>query len=485
MKKLFLLAFAFCLLVSTASAADRVTATVTITNTAIATDTFIVNGSTRTWIDTVVTPATQIATGGGLNESCTNLVNHLLAYPFSRVVVYQLGADSFRLDADTGVNLVVGGVGDYFSVTYSTQTVATAYDVIVPYTSTPSVRRQTITEGLVAWLGLASGTAVADTAASVSNLLGRARTQYVPAILYLTNAAGQFHGVVSNSPAISGTVYSVTNGSYWTGILVSPTLTNGVNYGNAFRSPGSGSDSEQFGSGALAIGDNSVALGNSADASGESTVALGASSLAAGDNAAAVGNGVLSVGDNAVAIGNTAIVSNVNGIAIGPDSYVGFDSSISFGANAIATAANQIRLGTATEHVSIPGTLRHVRAEGTNQVIANSDIGFTRYALTSLANGNNAAVPVGTNVFVQVSGPSASFTVNGLDGQPNRDGKFLILLNYTGQNMTIAHDSGVDPVAGNRIYTMTGADVATTGNGSAILIYSASASRWIALVVSP
>ncbi len=84
-----------------------------------------------------------------------------------------------------------------------------------------------------------------------------------------------------------------------------------------------------------------------------------------------------------------------------------------------------------------------------------------------------------------MSGPSAAFTVNGLDGQPNRDGKFLLLLNYTGQNMTIAHDSGVDPVAGNRIYTMTGADVATTGNGSAILIYSASASRWIALVVSP
>jgi len=485
MKKLFLLAFAFCLLVSTASAADRVTATVTITNTAIATDTFIVNGSTRTWIDTVVTPATQIATGGGLNESCTNLVNHLLAYPFSRVVVYQLGADSFRLDADTGVNLVVGGVGDYFSVTYSTQTVATAYNVLVPDTSTPSVRRQTITEGLVAWLGLASGTAVADTAASVSNLLGRARTQYVPAILYLTNAAGQFHGIVSNAAAISGTVYRLTNGAYWTGILVSPTLTNGVNYGNAFRSPGSGSDSEQFGTGAQSSGDNSLSLGNAATATGESGVALGANSKAHELNSIALGKGTTTDGENGIALGSTAIVSNFNGIAIGADSYAGYDNSVSLGATAVATAANQIRLGTATEHVSIPGTLRHVRAEGTNQVIANSDLGFTRYALTSLANGNNAAVPVGTNVFVQVSGPSASFTVNGLDGQPNRDGKFLILLNYTGQNMTIAHDSGVDPVAGNRIYTMTGADVATTGNGSAILIYSASASRWIALVVSP
>lgn len=481
MNKFFLLTLTFWLLASSASAADRVTATVTITNTAIATDTFIVNGSTRTWIDTVVTPATQIATGGGLNESCTNLVNHLLAYPFNRVVVYQLGADSFRLDADTGVNLVVGGVGDYFSVTYSTQTVATAYNVLVPYTSTPSVRRQTITEGLVEWLGLASGTAVAETAASVSNLLGRARTQYVPAILYLTNAAGQFHGIVSNATAISGTVYRLTNGAYWTGILVSPTLTNGVNYGNAFRSPGSGSDSEQFGSGALATGDNSVAVGNAAVADDEATLALGNNTLATEENSIAVGNGAISAGQYGLAVGRLAVVSNFNGIAIGPDSYVGFDSSISFGANAIATAANQIRLGTATEHISIPGTLRHVRAEGTNQVIANSDLGFTRYAITSLANGNNAAVPVGTNVFVQVSGPSAAFTVNGLDGQPNRDGKFLLLLNYTGQNMTIAHDSGVDPVAGNRIYTMTGANVATTGNGAAILIYSASASRWICL----
>jgi hypothetical protein len=66
-----------------------------------------------------------------------------------------------------------------------------------------------------------------------------------------------------------------------------------------------------------------------------------------------------------------------------------------------------------------------------------------------------------------------------------RDGKFLILLNQTGQNMTVAHDSGTDPTAANRIYSMTGADQTTTGNGAATFIYSAAAARWIMISFAP
>jgi hypothetical protein len=126
-----------------------------------------------------------------------------------------------------------------------------------------------------------------------------------------------------------------------------------------------------------------------------------------------------------------------------------------------------------------------MRILGTNSFPAGSDIAFGRYALTSLATGNNAAIPVGTNSFVEVSGPGAAFTINGINGSPNRDGKFLIILNQTGFNMTIAHDSGTDPTAANRIISMTGADRTTTGNGAATLIYSAAANRWILISFDP
>lgn len=128
-------------------------------------------------------------------------------------------------------------------------------------------------------------------------------------------------------------------------------------------------------------------------------------------------------------------------------------------------------------------TVHSMTATGTNSF---SDIAFRRYAITSLANGNNAGVVVGTNTFVQVSGPSGAFTLNGFTGSPNRDGHVVKILNRTGQNMTIANDSGTEPVAANRIYTLTGADVGpSTGDCIATFIYSAADSRWILESYSP
>lgn len=147
-------------------------------------------------------------------------------------------------------------------------------------------------------------------------------------------------------------------------------------------------------------------------------------------------------------------------------------------------ALNKVLASDASGHANwqyIPGltnaALRGIYFDSTNTFPAGSDAAFGRFSLSSLATGVNAAIPVGTNVFVEVSGPGAAFTINGIAG--GRDGKFLIILNQTTFNMTIAHDSGTDPTPANRIYTMTGADRATTGNGAAMFIYSGAASRWI------
>ena len=119
---------------------------------------------------------------------------------------------------------------------------------------------------------------------------------------------------------------------------------------------------------------------------------------------------------------------------------------------------------------------------GTNTWLSGADIAFTRYSLSTLANGNNAGVPVGTNVFVDLSGPSGAFTINGIAGGPNRSGKYLILENATGQTMTLANQSGTDPTPGNRILTGFSADHSYTNNpGMVTLIYNDNVSRWIVL----
>lgn len=115
-------------------------------------------------------------------------------------------------------------------------------------------------------------------------------------------------------------------------------------------------------------------------------------------------------------------------------------------------------------------------ASATN--IWNGAISFTRANNTSLANGNNAGVNFGSKTFVKIkAGPTGAFAICGI--AEGFDGRVLVLYNATGQAMTIANDSGVEPTAANRIYTNTGADVATTGNGAFILVYDSEDSRWV------
>jgi hypothetical protein len=102
-----------------------------------------------------------------------------------------------------------------------------------------------------------------------------------------------------------------------------------------------------------------------------------------------------------------------------------------------------------------------------------------RGASITLANGTNTAVAVGNRSLVDVTGPTAAFTIAGIAG--GVDGKLLIIVNRTAQNMTIAHESTSETTTANRINTSTAANVSTTGAGYVMLVYSAAASRWLLL----
>ena len=103
-------------------------------------------------------------------------------------------------------------------------------------------------------------------------------------------------------------------------------------------------------------------------------------------------------------------------------------------------------------------------------------------ALT-LANGANNNIALPKSSFARITGPSGVFNITGISkpakaGNNNPDVTIVILYNSTSQNMTITNDSS-SSTAANRILTNTGSDVATTGTGVIICIYSVTDSRWI------
>lgn len=93
----------------------------------------------------------------------------------------------------------------------------------------------------------------------------------------------------------------------------------------------------------------------------------------------------------------------------------------------------------------------------------------------TLANGANTDVARPSATFVAVTGPTGAFSINGFATPTS--GRVLVIYNATSQNMTITNDA--TSTAANRIYTLTGSDVALTGTSLAVLIYSAASSRWI------
>src|SRR5712692_4226092 len=280
---------------------------------------------------------------------------------------------------------------------------------------------------------------------------------------------------------------------------------------------------------AKAAGPYCTAVGNSASAGGGTilanyAIAIGYGALAGADFSIALGPSTETTGTNAISIGSAG-ADGWNPISIGSGAYTSYSNSIALGKGATTSAANQIRLGTiiastavltnatlgvanatVTNFNALAGTLTNVTLGVLNATFTNlnilsgtssntvqqfitatntlhagtnnfsGDLSFQMYSLTTLANGNNIAVP-GTNVWIKITGPSAAFTINGIAN--GRSGRMLVLWNDTGQPMTLAHESGVDPTPANRLRVTSGADLALATNAIAWLLYDDARARWI------
>lgn len=541
MSRLSLLIVAIVALVARPTiAADLITATISITNNPVGnTNTLTVNGSTRAWTNNIAaSPGTLIQQTNSPSWAASNLINHLTAYPVSFAhFLAQPQVTNVIIRGGPGENLSVSQAGGWASVTMSTQSIGSpTFTVRVPITVETPANRTNIASLLVAAL-VNSTNALGTNWTAGSNYLTRGASP-------LQHIAGpvQFNGVLRAPGSVA-----LTNGFTSALTNINPVTINLVNYGAAIRSEGTGGNSFQAGSNALAGGLFSLAVGNDSLASSNLTTAIGINSAATNDAATAIGPfshaGAQSVAigyaagapaAQAVSIGSTAVegqqaigmgaaglvrgkytigigfdiqfldyadqigigrsvnIGAIGAMGIGPLATSSYSNSAAIGPTdhlgnwTEATATNQIRLGTGNHTLSVPGiitapTTANLLATGTNRL--NGDLSTLPHTISSIAAGNNAGVLV-TNVLQRITGsPAGAWNLNGIAG--GRDGRLLTLYNDTSQIMTLVNESGVDPVAANRIDTLIGTDI-TTGSRSVVqLFYDGNRSRWIVMTFHP
>jgi len=155
----------------------------------------------------------------------------------------------------------------------------------------------------------------------------------------------------------------------------------------------------------------------------------------------------------------------------------------------LTNVAIHIRTGIATNLQTLGGYSTNTVADrtfNTNSTFAGvcvygGAVTWPRYDLSTLANGNNLAVPLGSNCFVRLSGTlTGTATLCGLVGagaSGGADGQFVTLLNNTGYDVILSSGTS-DPVPANRIVTPSGSDITVSNLYSARLLYDSNAARW-------
>ena len=158
-------------LVHSVRAADRITATITITNFPVSGNFLTVNGSARQWSN--ITASTSIATNATLPGHGTNLYRHLLTNGLSGpIYVTQTGPTNISLLGNVGQAMVVSVTGGWASIGLSTQVVAVAKDVRVPFSVESATNATNIASQLISDLSTHSTNAFASGSIALSNYAG-------------------------------------------------------------------------------------------------------------------------------------------------------------------------------------------------------------------------------------------------------------------------------------------------------------------------
>lgn len=398
---------------------ELITAVITVTNTAgtVNGDTITVNSSTRTWTNSVALPAEQILTNATIGGAATNLYRAAVLYPFSSDLTLSLhGTNGITLGSAPNGSLSVTLSAGWGSVVLTTNAFTSGVAVRVPYTLEGAAQQTNIASGVAAMVGSYSGTNIIPLDA--------------PAMVRFANRT---NAPISNNLILTNGTLSGTNS--WSIHLLGSSL--GFYANNIFQ---------------LQMTTNGQVVGGFA------------------------GNGSGITNLNPDLVTNLYFIRSTNGVGrtnllISPTTL----GLTNFGNLNVSSNITGYGDATIAGNLTVAGVISNITAAGIATFPVGSDIAFERYPLSTVANGNNV-IDIGTNVFIEVSGPTASFSINGIvsDGR----GRLICIINQTTRSMTFANESGFS-AATNRLLTMTDGDITTAGNRAAWFYYSASASRWL------
>jgi hypothetical protein len=150
---------------------------------------------------------------------------------------------------------------------------------------------------------------------------------------------------------------------------------------------------------------------------------------------------------------------------------------IEYGGNTVIPAPLVASNGvTAYTNALTGNNLTNSVIRGTN--VWNGSVIYTPRANSGLANGFNSGIILGTNVYVQLSGPSGLYTNVGFAAEPS--GSYhIVRLAMPAANVTIRNNDGLEATAENRITTGTGGELVLTNNPAWLkVIYDGTSSRW-------
>lgn len=413
--------------------ADYITDILTITNTPTNGYSVTINSAIWTWTNTITTNANQIANTNTIVAARSNLFN-AIALNIGRIP----GVSLYTNDTN-GIKMLGSGLSVSISTNWATNVFSTnastnASYLALPVEVIPIAQRTNLASLTVTAIGNYSTSAIPQISAAAGELVGLTNTQTVSGPKTFTNKSTIISGGSVSNINILGTNSISTNLTISTSNIV------------LFQF---GADPDgNFGGVPLRLQWNSTnqELELNTGTLGNPVVPLHARFVGDGGGLSTLDAGTITVGSLSVSRLNNGTDASDTAFWRGDGVWSG-----------------------------LVGTGTNLTLTGTNTV--NSILDFSPFANTSLANGANAAVSVGTNVYVKVSGPSSAFTLNGIAN--GISGRMIVIQNSTGQSMTIANDSGVEPVSANRIYTGAGGDLTLTNNPLFVtFIYDSALGHW-------
>ena len=456
----FFCILAFVLTVCIGEAATRKVLQIDVSGVPVDGNTLVINGATRTWKTSVVTPATQIAIAATAALSKDKLFLHIASNPYSGPLILQsVDADSIKLTAQVDGALTYSQTGSWATFTLSTLTVVSAYNVRMPITVEPAATRIVIANDLVTAMASATGTfGTAD--AHMANFASLTGSQ-----------------TVTSKTLQSGNLDSITlrNGSTDNNTSIETAAYEGIhfnNYNNLARKftirPNNNGYPSIFDTSGLVTDDDDVSPTDATlSANGDALLNVyGADARYLRKTAANTITGAITTSANITATG-VSTFSNINASTINGSTIA---TAASIGGTIGALSGGTISNSTISA------------ATVTGQIAFDSDGQLHLGRLDDTAvTGGNATINPDKATFVRITGLTADADIVGITG--GVDGRMLYIYNnHDSWDLKIMHDSSLETTAANRIYTNTKADKGgSNGMNMGIFIYDSSASRWIML----